>query len=906
MNTFKITPIQDSVICSDTCNFPTPKERLIQVINSGYDHVYNDPDWRYKSLKAQLIKTRDSIRKNVLPIVYSREKEVKEMSNIERANAVDCISAGDTSNVVRAGIWGDTCHDFDMEVAHQALLMSAVPDDEYVLFPVTQEYVQNKKKVRTEIADEMFDGDVDEAKTALTRLTFGSSLVKAFENCKDTKRPFPKKAILMKDEMDKFATKIHDANPDYYKVVEKQVKKKNKQKVKTYMRHHNVSEDEAKKRCVQTNPKTSLMSEWCRNKEAVVMECVIKYCIDEGIIKGRRFDNSKDDVMIPKSDVNAWAIDGGWEVADLPQLFTDQVKEQTGFIISFSIKCMQEKHEAFWREIQAFEQPTQFPQEAVARFDRDFMQALDTYAEKKDYFELFFAWVHETQCFVHISSFRDTTEDGREVVKKDFIYYSNPTKFTTAWGYLDSNIFQKTMSGEKNIPFVSHWMTDETRREYVKIGCTPYPGIYDPRKGSEDELNAFRGYPEHIWKDDVDITDDQMFQRLQGFFKMQCHLIGEQGYDEQTGNFEAIKSFDDLKKFPLLSSWLHIVGHRIARPHEPRKPYVPIITGGQGTGKNLTMDECFARQVGEDHYRCSADIEDFMGTHATALCGKIMAVLNEATVKSSGKYKNKLKGIGTDKKATCNEKFLPQFEFTLIALVVILSNENCPVQLEMNSNRRYFIYNCNKWCAEHMSQKRWADVAKYYQSTVFQRVLRAFFERLDYDAFDYAEAKRQNAHMPAYKKMVQHFFPPVLRFFKDYVECEQYNPVQFNGDTRKFYANPKFDTLVALNSKDIQEHLKAFLTQEKNPALDQFSSVQKFNNSIADYGLPMEKVMKGRTVQWKFSPKRIYAYLMDKMVVDQDLLEPDVIDAMGGIVTKVQTAEEEAKDDWMFVLPDSV
>ena len=199
-----------------------------------------------------------------------------------------------------------------------------------------------------------------------------------------------------------------------------------------------------------------------------------------------------------------------------------------------------------------------------------------------------------------------------------------------------------------------------------------------------------------------------------------------------------------------------------------------------------------------------------------------------------------------------------------------------------------------------MSKKRWNDLADFYSSTVFQRVLRAFFERLDYDAFDYAKAKRQNARMPAYKKMIQHFFPPVLRFFKGYIENETYNPVKFSDDTRGFYTNPKFGEDVTLNASEIQGHLRAFLTEEKNPVLDQFSSTQKFNNTIADQGLPMTKVMKGKTVQWMFSPKLIYAHLMEKMVVDQELLEPDVLDAMGGIVSKVQTAEEEANDDAMF------
>jgi len=67
----------------------------------------------------------------------------------------------------------------------------------------------------------------------------------------------------------------------------------------------------------------------------------------------------------------------------------------------------------------------------------------------------------------------------------------------------------------------------------------------------------------------------------------------------------------------------------------------------------------------------------------------------------------------------------------------------------------------------------------------------------------------------------------------------------------------------------------------------------------------MQKSVKGRTVQWQFEPRKIYAFLTEKVVVDKDLLEPAVLDAMGGITTRPQTPEEEALDDHMFSpLPD--
>ena len=892
MNTLAITPITESVICGKA-SIPTNKSRLMAITNSGYDIPYNDASWAYKSLKAQLDKTITKVRNNVLQIEYNRvDKNDAKLSNLTRAKAVSCISLGDTSRSVRAGVWGDTCFDFDMCCAHQSEMVSALTEEQRILFPTLIQYVENKKQMRQEIADEMFDGNVDDAKQCMVALTFGSSLSSAFKDCKDKQKSYPVIAVKFQDEILKFANLVCDANPDWYKLQEKVVKKKNNKKIKSIMQKEKCTKEEATKKAVLTNAKMSMVSVWCQNKEAIIMECVIKYCIDNGIIQDRRFDNSKDGVMIPIDDVEAYLTREDLELDDIPMMFTDVVEEQTGFRIKFERKDMMDDHNAFWETISTFKQEVStFDEEQVKRFDREFMQELDTYAQKKEYFELFFAYVHKTQCFVHISSVRDITDEGLAIIHKDFIYYSSSQKFSTSWGHLDSNEYDEM---QRNIPFVNLWQKDSTRREYMAIGCQPYAGIYDPTKNKDDELNAFRGYPEHIWKEPVLNPDAQIYKKLGMFFKMQAHLVGEEGYDEKTGDFAPITCYEDLLKSKKLSTWLHIVGHRIARPDEPRKPYVPIVHGAQGTGKNMSTDNCFAHLVGENHYKCSADIEDFFGTHATGLCGKIIAVMNEASVKTSGKYKNKLKGMSTDKKATVNEKFVPQYEFVVRALIIILSNENCPVQLEMNTNRRYLVMMCNQWLASAMTEKTWAAVAKYYESTSFQRALRAFFERIDYDAFDYAEAKRDNARSKAYKKMMAHFVSPVLRFFKNYIEDEMYNRCKFNDDETEFYKNPKWNENVSINSSELQGGLKGFLTEEKNPLVDSYSSVQKFNNAIKDFGLPMVQTLKHKTTQWTFIPKEVYSALIDKMVVDVDLLSPEAVQAIAGCVSKVMNPDQES------------
>jgi len=88
--------------------------------------------------------------------------------------------------------------------------------------------------------------------------------------------------------------------------------------------------------------------------------------------------------------------------------------------------------------------------------------------------------------------------------------------------------------------------------------------------------------------------------------------------------------------------------------------------------------------------------------------------------------------------------------------------------------------------------------------------------------------------------------------------------------------------------------LKSFLTEEKNPLADSYSSVQKFNNSIKDFGLPMVQTLKHKTTQWTFIPKEVYSSLIDKMVVDVDLLSPEAVQAIAGCVSKVMNPDQES------------
>ena len=75
----------------------------------------------------------------------------------------------------------------------------------------------------------------------------------------------------------------------------------------TAVKQSGLSTEEAKQQGIGCKKwQSSLMSLWCRNKESLVIEAVAQWAMDHKLIKHRRFDNSKDGLMVPRDDVDAY------------------------------------------------------------------------------------------------------------------------------------------------------------------------------------------------------------------------------------------------------------------------------------------------------------------------------------------------------------------------------------------------------------------------------------------------------------------------------------------------------------------------------------------------------------------------------------------------------------------------
>ncbi len=895
MNTYKITAITESVI-NGKSYLPTDKKRINRILESGYDIQYT-ADWCYPSLSKNLMRLATKIKKNHLVIDYHRKhKTNKEMCDVTRAKAEACISAGDTSRNVRAGLWGDNCYDFDMCCAHHALILSALKKDDEIdidcQYPTLNDYVNNKKEFRKNVAS-FFDDDLRKAKDAICAITFGSSLKNAFKDSKQS--GYPKSCIVLRDELAKFTELIVTANPDYAKVVEKEVTKRNKKAIDTFVKQSGKTESDAKEQGIGVkNWRHTIMSEWCCNKESICMESVIRFCIDKGIIQERRFDNSKDGVMIPKDDVNAYVEREGLEVADIPAMFRDVVFD-LGFNIDFEEKPMDDDHVTFWETIHSCEADVAFEPEHCKMFDKSYFHDLDTYGEKKKYWELFFALIDEMSCFVYTMSTPEKSSHGVTRITRKMVYYST-RQLKDVFGNLKSNRYQlnKATGEQTNLPFIGEWLNDNTLRSYHKIDNLPYAGVYDANRCTKEVMNAFVGYPEHIWEGDVNYSDEFMFKKLRPFFLVLANLVGEQDVGYKGID---IKGWDDLSRFKHMQHLLAVMGHRIARPDEPRKPYTPVIHGVQGTAKNVCMN-VFGSMVGDEHYICTSNPDDFFSTHAEGFVGKIITVMNELDLNGSSKLKNKMKGIISEDTAVCNRKFVSPFKYTVCSVNIILSNERVPIVLEMNANRRYMILRCNDTLAKKFTQDKWKKCIDHFQSTEFLRCLRQFLVRFDYDNYDFTGALRYNHNSSAYKQMLSHFFPADLRFFKAFVD-EQWYDMMTPDASKAFHENASWDKEVRVLSSDMQSMMLRFFEDEnQTKSIEKYKQKQRFNNHITDLQLPITKFSEPRKpVKWSFKPKEMYLAMVEKGLVDVEALDEQTQIALGEIV---KDDEDFEFDDDMF------
>jgi len=831
--------LDDSIICDGPCYLPVDSNLLKKCIRKSVDS------------SAYLKKMFKNTSNDMLEMQFNRDKKYKKFDR-----AYSPASPVNLQRDVRAGLFGGLAC-IDQSLAQPRAMVSALLSLEGSCLVQTREefsglfhYVENKNTERQRVADEYFNGNIKKAKGLYQSLTFGGG------------NPYPqdKQLKVYSNNLRHFANLVCMENPKQFEQLKKDKTNKSKNNI------------------------TQMLTLFGRNVEQQITECAIKFMIEKGYIKNRQFASTYDGIMFVCHE---------FDIKQIIHEVNHYVKITIGFDAVFEPEDYTEKQKEFLKKIDD-DNVLDVPEQYKQKFEREYFTNLKTHEEMKQYWEMHFYFCID-QCKTGQLLTKDVfLKDGTIETERSLRWFSDKD-LLSAYGNLDHCSEVNKVSGKPE-KWVKIWLSLEDRRSYNHVDVIPYPSHYIPHKlSTKDTYNAFVGYPKYIWGNTDKYDDEKMQKLLKPFFLMVMHLCGCKTFDKM-GRFDNDNlTEDDKMKFLTV---MHLIGHRIMHPSDEKKAYALLIQSIQGTGKN-TLFDVICRLVGASHYKCSSKVEDFCGDHAEGFLGKLFCVMNEAEISKTGKHKNTIKELISEEKSTCNIKYQRPFEYAVRAMVVVLSNESCPVNLDTaGKDRRWIVMEANEFCAKRWGSDMWKFLHNHFKKPEFLRALKQYFQGLNYNAFDYKNAKKQNNKTEAYKKLASYFIPSELLFIQDYIETSKYTEMTFTEQNIKpFYDT--FDCDVKIRARDFFECAQQYYKETNNDRA-QTKTFKNFNSTIQKFNLPIEKTTSkdsSKCAQFSFNPKDIYAWLVNNDYIDEETLDQEI----KNILSNDEHTETELKaEDYCF------
>ena len=149
---------------------------------------------------------------------------------------------------------------------------------------------------------------------------------------------------------------------------------------------------------------------------------------------------------------------------------------------------------------------------------------------------------------------------------------------------------------------------------------------------------------------------------------------------------------NDVILYNYMIKWF---AHIIQKPSEMTKVAMVIKSDKQGCGKGLIIDELFGEYIfGGRSYTQVKSMEGLLGHFHGDLMNTLLVNVNE--VYMTKKDANAIKTMITDPKIKIEEKYLNKIDASnRLNFALTSNNKYCVVLDEGNSDRRYFIVDCN-------------------------------------------------------------------------------------------------------------------------------------------------------------------------------------------------------------------
>lgn len=556
------------------------------------------------------------------------------------------LSIAHFSKQIRHTIAKGNYIDIDMENAHPTILLQ-ICEQNKIECSHLKNYVDNREKI-IELANPTNDKNIRESfKKLMLSYIFGSKYQKqhAFTMLNEYIENF-------RNEITLIAKKIYDANPE---IVAQCTKNKN------------------------DNIYGSVLSIYCQEIEKRILGHMFTY------LKNNNFINQNknnvvlcwDGIMISNQTIPDTLLN------DL----TNYVKNNTGLTISYSYKSFDSAYTDLMTMETIIEKSKDIVYEHLDKFNKSYFHSLETYQQKKQYWEHFCSKIINDSTFI-------------------FKLYSNVTNKLEYVEYSEKNLMISFKDIRHNgDPFLKSWLSGEDMTTYTeKLFKPENKAITTNNIQTTEYFNIFNGYNPLILTE----TPDNYMDIIKSYLKVVKALC-----EDNTEYF---------------NYYIKYLANIIQNPNVKCNVSV-FFRGEEGIGKNLHL-EAIANVIGKNHYLSTNKADDLFGKFSIGMSNKLIVNWNEAD--RIGDLIEDLKVFITEEYRVTEQKGKNKIESRNISRLIGTTNRICPFNVHGKSRRFSIFQASDKFLKQKYKDSQFfKNLAELIDTPIFIASLYKYLNEMD-------------------------------------------------------------------------------------------------------------------------------------------------------------------------------
>ena len=815
-----------------------------RLVDSGVLRKTFDDKWGCTE-EEQVLRMKKKVKRNVLPVQYQKPK-----SGYGRVGPKGKLSLGSLRKAVRHTLCGDSWVDFDVANCHPAILLQLCQANNIPCTALAY-YVNNRPACLAEVAA-LFDKFASRedthnaAKILFIRVLYNGTPEKWREEHKaalaitpDMPLTLPACVVDLQGEVVSISKALQAHNPEMAKAIQAL----HLQTGKT----HNFDGSflsyylqEWERRVLE---QVFLMM---RGKGYIRATCDCVLCYDGIMVRLQNLESRRKTPAVVVTECEATVL------ANLDLDLTFTVKTMTKSLLP-QIEAAEQKQREFV-----------FPADKSMFLDSKYANALGSYDLKKRYIEQFIAKaMRPDPLYVWTNAQQGVDEHGVEYGKYVTVNYG-PGSLASALSHLRSSRMNRFGA---ETAFTDEWFKDPEIRVYSRVDFLPYNGVFDPKQHDSRCYNLFKGYNPHIH---APLSDkfESASEAKQASYRAQ---MLKPFLDLGTELFEGSRAFLDFH--------LKCIAKVLQNPQQ-KHPYCFIMTGKQGTGKNMYMDT-FGRLVGRTHYCSTTNPNDLFGKHAEGFVHKIIVVMNECEGKDTFTLEGKLKGAITDVEMIVNAKCQRPVMMKNLAFITITSNKSNPVQIDVKTGERRYLCSksTEKFLGTQYNEEYWTRLAKHLMKPEFIRCLYDYLNEMDVSNVDWKQERRANLGK-AYQELAALYSPIEALYFDQLahkIKCGQaehwrYMPAPWPANQ----PTPKWGVTTRYRKSSLYNAMLAWATKNGFYPKAEPNPKTFYNKLIAQLDFPIRKCTpRDGYPRFEFDPKEVHAHIVKSKWVECETEDAD-------------------------------